>query len=431
MVQQTETDSDDQFMCTVSDLISRLNYINKQGKVVILLIDELNKMGVPLDAATSSFLTKNFLDKKGRYLIFSSHIQFHIDDPTSSAPSASKVLISPSGRTMMTLPLPFCTDRTVLENMLGGSIVTDLKITLSVGIPSLVYIMSRPSRIEMSFQERFDDVVSQFLKARRGSGVEKRFITQNRHSLLPDFLTTVIHGTRTGGFFEVFSTPVSGTNLLRFPLPYIPIILQFLRENEAMGLYETLVEASAQSTELGRDWELLITFSIYLRSLEAKYCKTAADGKQLEGPFGIATDGVDDVRVITIRSTKKTVDQAVAFIKEESMKRKTICIFQLAYARFPDFDGFVSYRGALVPPGAAPTIHGYQCKLIRGYPRHPVDTAKIAKGLFLRGGKACQTPVPGWESPPLPDIDSNLLGFGLRLLHPLNWDNFPDNDGFD
>jgi len=104
MVEPTKTDTDYLFQCELVDLLGRLNEINEQGKIVVLLIDELNKMGVPLDADTSSFLTENFLDKKGRYLIFSSHVQFHVDDPSGAA-GVANVLTSPSGRTMKTLSL--------------------------------------------------------------------------------------------------------------------------------------------------------------------------------------------------------------------------------------------------------------------------------------------------------------------------------------
>jgi hypothetical protein len=136
IVESTNTDTDYLFQCDLPDLLHRLNEINGKGKTIILLIDELNKMGVPLDPDTSSFLTKTFLDKKGRYLIFSSHVQFYVDDSVDTPGAANNMLSSPSGRTM-TLPLPFCTDRHVLENMLEGRSVTDLKTTLSVGIPSL------------------------------------------------------------------------------------------------------------------------------------------------------------------------------------------------------------------------------------------------------------------------------------------------------
>ena len=441
MVEPTKTDTDYLFQCELVDLKGRLDEINEQGRTIVLLIDELNKMGVPLDADTSSFLTRTFLDRKGRYLVFSSHVQFHVDNSSGNL-GAANVLTSPSGRTIKTLPLPFCTDSTVLEDMLGGSSVTDLKITLSVGIPSLVFIMSRPSRKEMTFQQRFDDVVQHHLRAGRGSQEELIFLSKNRERLLYDFITTIIHGTRGGGFFEGFSTPVSTIvassveqRQFRFPLPYIPIILQFLGEEDATGLYESL-RASAENVETGRDWELVVAFSIYIRSLEAKYCKATACGKLLQGPFSIATNGVIDVKVITIPHDKTNVVEAVEFIKDTMQEAKTIYLFQLAYSKFPDFDGFVSYKTLKRHEGqddlGVLTIHGYQCKLTRGYPRHAVDCHNIVKGWFLRGGMTVRTPVhDGWEFPSIAQIESDLLGFGLRLLHPMAWGTVVESDDFD
>lgn len=429
MVQTTDTDADYLFRCELRDLLGRLNEVNQRNKTVVLLIDELNKMGVPLDRETSSFLTDNFLDRKGRYLIFSSHVQLPVDFP---APTAAASFTSPSGRTMLTLPLPFCTDRDVLENMLGGSSVTDLQITLSVGIPSLLYVMMRPTRKEMTFQQRFDDVMRNSLGTFSRSEAEKKIVADNKHRLLSEFITTIVDGTRGEGIFEAFSTPVGAR--WRFPLPYIPIILQFLGENHATRLFESL-KASAEAVETGRDWEMVITFSIYIRSLAAKYCQRDIEGEQLLGPFDIASQGVENVEVITIPQNRTTVDEAVQFIREATEKGKTIYIFQLAYSKFPDFDGFVSYRRKQKRRREeleAVTIHGYQCKLTRGYPRHPVDTHSIAQGWFLRGGRTINTPVHnGWAFPTVDQIETKLLGFGLRLLHPLVWGTVPESDSFD
>jgi hypothetical protein len=451
MVEHTKTDMDIMFQCDLVDLLSHLEEINGRGKSIILLIDELNKIGVPLDVETSAFLTKNFLDTEGRYLIFSSHIQFNVDSlwggpsaslwggPSASlwgGPSARTVLFAPSGRTIKTLPLPFCTDRTILQNMLDGNNVTDLKITLSVGIPSLLFLMCRPNGIEMTFKERFYDVVRNYLGP-RNCHAEQEYIREHRTTLLRGFLSTVVHGARCGGFFEAFSTPVlvpqtvvpANQQLLRFPLPYIPIILQFLGENEGYELYESL-RASAESTESGKDWELVIAFSIYIRSLEARYCTPMAGDKSLKGPFEIATNGVEDVKVFTIPDDITTVDAALALIKDTTEEAKTVYIFQLGYAEFPDFDGFVSYRALKRTRDDAPTIHGYQCKLTRGYPAHAVDTRNIARGWFLRGGNTVNTPGrDGWVFPTVDWMQTNLLGFGLRVLHPLEWGSLPNSNG--
>ncbi len=184
---------------------------------------------------------------------------------------------------------------------------------------------------------------------------------------------------------------------------------------------------------------MLITFSIYIRSLEAKYHKTTARGEPLQGPFEIATDGVDNVRVITIPRNITTVAAAVEFIQQATQEEKTIYIFQLAHSRFPEFDGFVSYRVTQramgegdEPSDAETTMHGYQCKPTRGYPRHAVDTHNITRGWCLRGGRTVDTAdCDGWEYPCKGEIETDLLGFGLCMLHPIDWGAIPESDIFD
>jgi hypothetical protein len=152
----------------------------------------------------------------------------------------------------------------------------------------------------------------------------------------------------------------------------------------------------------------------------------------------ITTGSVEDVKVITLDQDVKTIDQAVQYINELSSQGElnTIRIFQLAYTKFPDFDGFVSYsskkRCFSDLDAATPTIHGFQCKLSRGYPRHEVNNNHIAKNWFLRGGATVKTSDSGgWTFPTVEYIRENLLGYGLRLLHPMDWGTVPLIDPFD
>jgi hypothetical protein len=339
MVEPDHTDRDTLFYCDETDLLDHLQAINESGKAIVLLIDELNKMGVPLlDAETSSFLTKYFLDKRGRYLMFSSHVQFQVDfslaDP---AVSASSMVTSSSGRTIHTLPLPFCNDAETLNVMLGGGqSVTDLQITLAAGIPSLLYIMQKGNDDkEMTFKQRFDDVINRHLISK--NMMRHSFVASKRNELLDEFLLSIVNGGCVGSFFEAFTTPFKGG--LLFPPPYIPIILQFLGESAGVSLFKSL-EVSAETVETGRDWELVVTFSIYIRSLVAKYCSSVS-AKLLRGPFEIASDGVEDVQIIAIGANITTIADAIAFIQRKTENAKTIYIFQLAYSKFPDYDGFV------------------------------------------------------------------------------------------
>ncbi len=93
MIQMDDSiEKDNQFRCEVLDLQKQLQEINQQDKSVILLVDELNKLGIPLDIEVSKFLIDNFLDQKGRYLILSSHVLYHIDGVLDKSLAASDVI---------------------------------------------------------------------------------------------------------------------------------------------------------------------------------------------------------------------------------------------------------------------------------------------------------------------------------------------------
>mmetsp|Transcript_11189 Transcript_11189/g.15421 ORF Transcript_11189/g.15421 Transcript_11189/m.15421 type:complete len:156 (+) Transcript_11189:432-899(+) len=55
------------------------------GDGVVLLIDELNNLGVPLDTDARQLLREMFLDKAGRYLAFTSHFPVSVDADDSVA----------------------------------------------------------------------------------------------------------------------------------------------------------------------------------------------------------------------------------------------------------------------------------------------------------------------------------------------------------
>ena len=66
--------------CSAHAVICHIDRTCGDSKVV-LLIDDLDVLaGGPMDADTTSFLKKEFLDKTGRYLVFTSRIPLHVDE---------------------------------------------------------------------------------------------------------------------------------------------------------------------------------------------------------------------------------------------------------------------------------------------------------------------------------------------------------------
>jgi hypothetical protein len=58
-----------------------LKYISEKtvGMKVVLLIDELDVLGTPVDVEVSFFLKREFLDKANRYLVFTSRVPLNLD----------------------------------------------------------------------------------------------------------------------------------------------------------------------------------------------------------------------------------------------------------------------------------------------------------------------------------------------------------------
>lgn len=108
----------------------------KQGRF-ILLIDEINRLGLPLDVTASDFLKKHFLDPLNFYLVVTSHVLFDID---TQIPTLTTVLSGGSYREYKTVPLPLSFD--LNQYHLMSPICTDItpaEISLYLGIPSLLY----------------------------------------------------------------------------------------------------------------------------------------------------------------------------------------------------------------------------------------------------------------------------------------------------
>ena len=142
----------DNYVCNEQDLLDYIDGIST-GRSVILFIDELNKLRLPLDPEVSNFLKKNFLDRLGRYLVFTSHVVLDIDpskydQPVNSIRANDYMYQSSSGsnRPIEIVHMPRSTDKDKLRAMSSQcSAVTSVEITLYGGLPSLLFIKKNRS----------------------------------------------------------------------------------------------------------------------------------------------------------------------------------------------------------------------------------------------------------------------------------------------
>jgi hypothetical protein len=62
------------------DVSFLLRQLDNSTGTIVLLVDELNMLGSPIDEDASRFLTDHFLDRKDRQLVFTTHVFFRIDE---------------------------------------------------------------------------------------------------------------------------------------------------------------------------------------------------------------------------------------------------------------------------------------------------------------------------------------------------------------
>jgi hypothetical protein len=108
------------------------------GAPVVLLIDELNILpkGEPLDSTASRFLKQFFLDKKDRYLVFTSHILMDLNDHNFAGAYWS----TPSQRDYFSVHQPLSMDESLLRAMSADCrSLTPVDVSLFGGILSLIF----------------------------------------------------------------------------------------------------------------------------------------------------------------------------------------------------------------------------------------------------------------------------------------------------
>lgn len=387
-----------------------IDHINRtaEGSKVVLLIDELNALaGGPLDAETSAFLKSEFIDKAGRYLVFTSHIPLDIDDTRSDTRHAPLFFSNPSPRGFVTVRQPHSLDLTDLRKMPGCEDLTPSEVAIYGGIPALIY--ATMGRIDLTPRERFEH--QNFYVPR-----------DDQSTVLSQFITEVLEGTQlnrnTLPFYGFASMHSYGQ--LWWPICYIECILRLFSDYEISEQFPKLVEAhlaaSASASEEGSGiaWELIVQASLMLRCMDAML-----NGS--EGPFEIAEFGVmPDVDFRALVGEITTLEQARTEIECQLTKatRPTIMLFKPKFVSFPEYDGFVGYKAS----DNSIRVIGHQEKLGRAYPKRAVpENSWIERSVHLRGiAPAAANKCRGWEYLDRAAIQ-DLLGASLKPLYPASW----------
>lgn len=375
-------------------------------KQVVLIVDELNSLsdGLPLQFDASWFLKENFLDKKYRYLIFSTHIPLNVDNTLEMYLSGAKLKPSPRGVKLIDLPKSYN-----LEKLRGMSkpcqALTALEAVIYGGIPSLIFVTKEN---HLSPSHRFD--LSKLPSVLEESS--KSFIGE----LVKCLLTGNIDTERITSRLLEFSIPVKnhilGKLQYRWPLCYIPCIFelagsQFKYVNDIY--YD--IASRAKSFDSGLEFESFIQLGIIFQCLDA-----SCNGKK--GPFGIVTSGnypefmycilSDDIT--SLKGAYKYVDSYLARQQLQIPSKSNLLFVTFSCSTFPDIDGLIVYQ-----IGKVVSYYGIQMKSGRKYPRKNVSD-KLTAGYLIQGNppsKRNKSQESKWIKLSKTEL-RNLVGFSLQ-----------------
>jgi hypothetical protein len=469
----TNTNKNDELLSYIQcDQAALTKYINEKcdNTATVLLIDELNRItgGGPLQANASAYLKSEWLDKKNRFLVFTTHIPLAVtytpsnafkyvdasvtasnsnntaDVVTSSMLNKEKVeprlvdFLEPnrdsSKRSFHVIShMPCSTNISSLQQMkhmvedVKCNGVTPAEAALYGGVPALIYAVKH---------ENFNPntrVLQESVKIQPSQKMEQ----------LKLFIFALLDGNLL--FIQdlccqlfMFSTMVQNKSTkvteVRWSPVYIGCILNLFDDIRSLNLYSlinTELAVLASTTEGGKEWEKIVECAIVLQCLNAKY-------NQGCGPFNIVQNGNLDLTVsrISLKSETKTLDQAKTeidcFIMENIITENSVTVISIPYGKFPDYDLFVVTRSKKRMPDSSPktVIYAIQNKTGRALPKHDVPDW-IDKGYLVRG-KAPATTYSNqkWTYLERKDVEQ-LLGCSLRVLYPDNWAEVSLVDDFD
>jgi hypothetical protein len=384
-----------QIRCTAAELDKHIG-----DSPFVLLVDELNRLGDPLDRNAARLLQNLFLKKKNRYLVFTSHYRMNID------PLASNGKVSESDPGLKSIFLPVSTDLATLRKMPGCGSINAATVALYGGIPSLIYSVFALN--ELKPEVRFEEagLIAQF----RNDGVDMT-------SLLSEFVEAVITGSKNPNLkmFNQFAITTDG--IMQWPICYIKCILGLFEQTFITQYILTQcrsLETHTAETESGKDWECVIKIALGFRCLHQQF-----HGSQ--SPFDIVPLGQKpNAFAIELPDTIQSIEAAKDYMsKIVKGSYPALVLATPTFSNFPSVDGFVAY---FETPKKV-MICGYQAKLGEGLPKKNFSK-KLDRGILLQGGAPDNDKsFKGWEHWNKEQVQE-LLGYSLRDLYPADWASF-------
>jgi hypothetical protein len=385
---------------SINLLVDREALDSHLGHNVVLLLDELNNLGVPLDNDASELLREMFLDRAGRFLVFSSHFPVSMD----------MVPNSPSMRGVFYVTMSRSSTLAELRNMsVECEALTEERAAWLGYIPSLIYSSIKygcgltPSS---RFQQMYIAIKS-----------------DEKLDILQRFVRELISGQREPLVAQYFGSFASvGANFqVSYPLCYVKEIFKKLCIIPAVSVLVNILdklEDKLNSKHSGLAWECIVEVAIILRMLETHWYGW-------KGPFMMVPEGTKpDLAFRTLPDECDTLENAKVRIDNMIAEYKSPTLFFVvsANARFPGVEGFIIYTSGCLDSES--TSLGFQTKTSDVKPRKDMNTSLINGGaVLIRGNapaKSPKAPKFGWSYMTSSEV-REFLGTSLLLALPREW----------
>lgn len=395
----------------------------------VLLIDELNIVGNPLDVEASNLLKSLFLRKKNRMLAFTTHV------PMTADYDVKNFMANLSNGGNFAISQPYSTDLAQLQMMHDTcSGLTAIEAAFYGYCPALIFsgkahsiIASEKFRSSSPYRvdkvHSFDVVCDLIAELRTGDprwGVQE--IGNNKCA----------EHRRYYAFCSV-STDQSGSLRIRWPLCYLLEIFRTLPNltkpgysisSEAVANILDNLSSSGQQTNTGLDWELVVQAALMLQ-----FADTVLNNAPLPLELGAPQHWPLHARHIKFPPRVHTLMEAKLFISELLQKTTgpTLFLITPAAGDLNVLDGFAVYtpgtdnmRGrpknhAGWRPGIV--VHGFQCNAGREIPTKAAPPM-THKSFLVRGKPAMEhSLMRNWECLSRKQT-MKLLGWSLEPFMP-------------
>jgi hypothetical protein len=378
------------------------------GENVVLLLDELNNFDLPLDSDTAEMLREMFLDKAGRFLVFTCHFPVSIETDQIRASDILGKKVPPSLRGISTVNMSQASAVSELRGMsVACEALTEQKAAWLAYIPSLIYCTMNNGVMTPSNRFKQMQII---VEPGDQLNILKRFVGE---------LLTGQRDPQVAHYYGAFAS-VGANALVSYPLCYVKQIFKQLRIHEAVVhllLILSKLGNHLHSTNNGLAWECTVEVAIILRMMEAQWNDSM-------GPFNLFLSGTKpNLAFRTLPDECSTLKMARGVIDGmiTGYKSPTLIYVGSANACFPEVEGFVAYTSGCLETSK---IVGFQMKTADVKPRNCINLNIINCGaVLIRGRALAKTPRPprdGWKYMTSNEV-REFLGNSLLLAMPRGW----------